>query len=424
MAQELWQRALRVLPGGVNSPVRSFRGVGGEPFFVARGQGPYLYDQEGRRYVDYVMSYGPLILGHAPPAVVRAVQEQAALGLSFGAPTQLEVEMAELLTEAVPGLEMVRMVNSGTEATMSALRVARAVTGRARVVKFHGCYHGHHDTLLIKAGSGAATLGVPDSQGVPPTLAELTLTVGYNDVEALESVFSRFGAEIAAVIVEPVAGNMGTVPPSPGFLEAIRRLTRQAGALMVVDEVMTGFRVAWGGASRAFGLEPDLVCLGKVIGAGMPVAAYGGRREYMERVAPLGGVYQAGTLSGNPLAMAGGLAQLRALSAPGTYQRLGELADRLGRELVAMARSHGVAASYHAVGGMMTLFFREPAPKNFEEVAAGDATRFGRFFHGMRERGVFWPPSPYESAFPSLAHDEKAVEATLAAAAEVFRRGV
>lgn len=424
MAQELWQRALRVLPGGVNSPVRSFRGVGGEPFFVARGQGPYLYDQEGRRYVDYVMSYGPLILGHAPPAVVRAVQDQAALGLSFGAPTQLEVEMAELLTEAVPGLEMVRMVNSGTEATMSALRVARAVTGRARVVKFHGCYHGHHDTLLIKAGSGAATLGVPDSQGVPPTLAELTLTVGYNDVEALESVFSRFGAEIAAVIVEPVAGNMGTVPPSPGFLEAIRRLTRQAGALMVVDEVMTGFRVAWGGASRAFDLDPDLVCLGKVIGAGMPVAAYGGRREYMERVAPLGGVYQAGTLSGNPLAMAGGLAQLRALSAPGTYQRLGELADRLGRELVAMARSHGVAASYHAVGGMMTLFFREPAPKNFEEVAAGDATRFGRFFHGMRERGVFWPPSPYESAFPSLAHDEKAVEATLAAAAEVFRRGV
>lgn len=424
MAQELWQRALRVLPGGVNSPVRSFRGVGGEPFFVARGQGPYLYDHEGRRYVDYVMSYGPLILGHAPAAVVKAVQEQAALGLSFGAPTQLEVEMAELLVEAVPGLEMVRMVNSGTEATMSALRVARAVTGRPRVVKFQGCYHGHHDTLLIKAGSGAATLGVPDSLGVPPTLAELTLTVGYNDIEALESVFRRFGPEIAAVIVEPVAGNMGTVPPSSGFLEAIRRLTRQAGALMVVDEVMTGFRVAWGGASRAFGLEPDLVCLGKVIGAGMPVAAYGGRREYMERVAPLGGVYQAGTLSGNPLAMAGGLAQLRALSAPGTYQRLTELADRLGRELVAMARSHGVAASYHAVGGMMTLFFREPAPKNFDEVAAGDATRFRRFFHGMRERGVFWPPSPYESAFPSLAHDEKAVEATLAAAAEVFERGI
>ncbi|MBX5467889.1 MAG: glutamate-1-semialdehyde 2,1-aminomutase [Firmicutes bacterium] len=417
----VWERALKVLPGGVNSPVRSFRGVGGQPFIAERGEGPYLYDEDGRRYIDYVMSYGPLILGHAHPTVVAAVQDAAGRGLSFGTPTRAEVEMAERLTGAVPGLELVRMVNSGTEATMTALRVARAVTGRARVLKFEGCYHGHHDTLLIKAGSGAATLGVPDSEGVPTALAALTLTVPYNDAEAVAACFRTFGQEIAAVIFEPVAGNMGTVPAEPGFLETVARAARAAGALVVVDEVMTGFRVAWGGATRLYALEPDLVCLGKVIGAGMPVAAYGGRRPYMERVAPLGGVYQAGTLSGNPLAMAAGLAQLEVLSQPGQYQRLAAVTEALAVGLEERARRHGVEAVASWRPGMLTLFFRATPPKNFAEVAASDLSRFRRFFHGMREAGVFWPPSPFETAFPSLAHDATAVEQTLAAADQVFR---
>ncbi|PSR37313.1 MAG: glutamate-1-semialdehyde-2,1-aminomutase [Sulfobacillus thermosulfidooxidans] len=420
--EHYWEKAQQLIPGGVNSPVRSFKGVGGSPFFARQGEGPYLEDEEGRRYIDYVMSYGPLILGHAHPAVVNAASAQAVKGLSYGVPTVLEVEMAELLTQAVPGLEMVRMVNSGTEATMSAIRVSRGVTGRSRIVKFAGSYHGHGDSLLVKAGSGAAAMGIPDSQGVPVALAELTLTVPYNDIEGLKAVFSRFGHEIAAVISEPVAGNMGTVLPSEEFLATIRHLTRQAGALWIVDEVMTGFRVDWGGASRLFGLEPDLVCLAKVIGGGMPVGAYGGKRDYMEQVAPLGPVYQAGTLSGNPVAMAVGLAQLRTIGGPQFYPPLVERTRTLATGLVEAGKRHGIAVSANTIGAMFTLFFRESAPHNFDEVNASDRARYTRFFHGMLEEGIFFPPSPFETAFPSAAHNDETTQATLEAAERVFAR--
>ncbi|SMC02146.1 glutamate-1-semialdehyde 2,1-aminomutase [Sulfobacillus thermosulfidooxidans DSM 9293] len=420
--ESYWQRAQNVLPGGVNSPVRSFKGVGGEPFFVKRGQGPYLFDDQGRQYIDFVMSYGPLILGHAHPKVVAAVSEQATQGLSYGAPTDLEVEMAETLVQAVPGLEMVRMVNSGTEATMAAIRVARGVTGRDRILKFAGSYHGHGDSLLVKAGSGAATMGVPDSLGVPKALAELTLTVPYNDVDALRTVFNAVGDQIAAVIMEPVAGNMGTVLPQPGFLDTVRQLTRQYGALWIVDEVMTGFRVAWGGASRLFGLEPDLVCLAKVIGAGMPVGAYGGKKSYMQEVAPLGPVYQAGTLSGNPVAMAAGLAQLHEIHQPDFYSQLEQKTRTLAEELVARGRAHGIAVSANTIGGMFTLFFSDMPPRNFDEVSHSDHARYRKFFHGMLEQGVFFPPSPFETAFPSWAHTEATIQATLEAADRVFQQ--
>jgi glutamate-1-semialdehyde 2,1-aminomutase len=417
---EWWDRAEAVLPGGVNSPVRSFRGVGGRPFLVREGRGPLLVDVEGREYIDYVMSYGPLILGHAHPAVVDAASAAVRRGLSYGAPTPAEVEVAELLTAALPAVEMVRMVNSGTEATMSALRVARAATGRPLVVKFVGCYHGHHDSLLIRAGSGAATIGVPDSAGVPEQLAGLTIPVPYNDLDAVRAVFRERGQEIAAVIVEPVAGNMGTVPPVPGFLEGLRAVTREHGALLVFDEVMTGFRVAWGGAQVRWAIEPDLCCLAKVIGAGMPVGAYGGRRDLMRLVAPVGPVYQAGTLSGNPVAMAAGLAQLSTIGGPPFYDALSRTAEALARGLEERARRHGVTAVAVAVGGMVSLFFAERAPRNFEEVTRTDTDRFRRFFHGMRERGVFWPPSPFETAFPSAAHDPETIEMTLDAADRVF----
>lgn len=415
-----WERAQAVLPGGVNSPVRSFRGVGGKPFFVRRGQGPFLYDVDGREYIDYVMSYGPLILGHAHPEVVAAAVGQIPDGLSYGAPTPLEVEMAELLTGSVRGLEMVRMVNSGTEATMSALRVARGVTGRRRVVKFTGCYHGHHDSLLIKAGSGAATMGVPDSAGVPADLAALTLTAPYNDSGAIEYLFGEFGQDIAAVIMEPVAGNMGTVLPQEEFLATVGRLTRQWGALWVLDEVMTGYRVDWGGAVNLYGLDADLVCLAKVIGAGMPVGAYGGKREYMRLVSPLGPVYQAGTLSGNPVAMAAGLAQLRHIGGRPFYADLAERTRRLADGLVDRARRHGVAASANVAGAMFTLFFSDKPPANFDEVSRSDTERYRKYFHGMLEMGVFMPPSPFETAFPSAAHDDEVVERTLVAADAVF----
>ncbi|MHB1610922.1 MAG: glutamate-1-semialdehyde 2,1-aminomutase [Sulfobacillus sp.] len=416
-----WERAQAVMPGGVNSPVRSFRGVGGTPFFVKSGQGPYLMTEDGRTVIDYVMGYGPLILGHAAPPVVEAVMAQAALGLGYGAPTTQEVTYAEFLTREVPGLEMVRLVNSGTEATMSALRVARAVTGRHRVIKFTGCYHGHHDSLLIKAGSGAATLGVPDSQGVPEQLAALTITVPYNDVQALTEAFSQYGHEIAAVIMEPVAGNMGTVPPLPGYLESVRDLAHAHGALWVVDEVMTGFRVAFGGAMRKYGLEPDLVCLAKVIGAGMPLGAYGGKREYMSLVAPLGAVYQAGTFSGNPIAVAAGSAQLAAIGGQAFYEQLGQRTQYLADQLVARGRRHHIGVSVNVAGGMFTLFFSDTSPKNFIEVENTDRVRYRKFFHGMLERGIFVPPSPFETMFPSHAHRDEIIETTLDAANEVFR---
>ncbi len=417
-----WDRAASVIPGGVNSPVRSFRGVGGTPFFVRRGIGARLETVDGRTVVDYVMSYGPLILGHAHPAVVAAAQEAAAEGLSFGAPTPREVELAELLVEALPAMDWVRMVNSGTEATMAALRVARAATGRERVIKFTGCYHGHHDSLLVRAGSGAATLGVPDSAGVPAAMAELTVTLPYNDRGALADAFRQWGDDVAAVIVEPVAGNMGTVLPEPGFLEDIRRLTRDHGALLVMDEVMTGFRVAWGGAQVRYGIEPDLTCLAKVIGAGLPVAAYGGRREFMSLVAPLGPVYQAGTLSGNPVGMAAGLAQLKVVGGPPFYRELERRTEALAEGLRERAARHGVTVSTVAVGGMLSLFFSEKAPHNFEAVAATDTARFRRFFHALLDEGVFWPPSPFETAFLSQAHDDDVIEETLGAADRAFAR--
>ncbi len=419
--ESYWQRAQELLPGGVNSPVRSFRGVGGEPFFVERGEGAYLEDVHGTRYIDFVMSYGPLILGHAHPRVVQAVTRQASKGLSYGTPTELEIKMAEILCEAVPGVEMVRMVNSGTEATMAAIRLARGITGRARIVKFSGSYHGHGDSLLVKAGSGAATMGIPDSQGVPESLAALTLSVPYNDTESLRAVFGERGEEIAAVITEPVAGNMGTILPAPGFLETIRDLTRQYGSLWIVDEVMTGFRVAWGGASRLFGLDPDLVCLAKVIGAGMPVGALGGKRHYMQQIAPLGPVYQAGTLSGNPVAMAAGVAQLEAIHQPGFYSELEEKTRELANQLVERGRAHGVSVSANTIGGMFTLFFADAPPRNFDEVNRCDHARYRKFFHGMLEGGVFFPPSPFESAFPSSAHTQATIESTLKVAERVFQ---
>ncbi|MGC8490048.1 MAG: glutamate-1-semialdehyde 2,1-aminomutase [Clostridia bacterium] len=419
-AAEWWERARRVIPGGVNSPVRSFRGVGGEPFMVRSGHGARIETEDGRTLIDYVMSYGPLLLGHAHPAVVGAAVDAAGRGLSFGAPTVAEVQLAEIVCAALPGFEVVRMVNSGTEATMSALRVARAATGRAKVVKFTGCYHGHHDSLLIRAGSGAATFGVPDSAGVPDRLAELTLTLPFNDLNAVRQTFREWGRDIAAVIVEPVAGNMGTILPVPGFLEGLRQVTAEAGALLVLDEVMTGFRVAWGGAQVRYDIRPDLTCLAKVIGAGMPVAAYGGRRDLMELVAPLGPVYQAGTLSGNPVGMAAGRAQLETVGGPPFYGPLEETASTLARGLRERAAHHGVALSTVTAGGMLSAFFSDRAPANFDEVGRTDQTAFRQFFHALLEAGVFWPPSPYETAFVSSAHDADVVEETLRAADRAF----
>ncbi len=422
-SSELFARARRVIPGGVNSPVRAFKGVGGEPVFFARGEGPWLIDVDGRRYIDYVGSWGPMILGHAHPEVVRAVQETAARGLGFGAPTELEVEMAELLCELVPSLERVRMVNSGTEATMSAIRLARGFTGRDLIVKFEGCYHGHSDSLLVKAGSGALTLGVPTSPGVPADLARHTLTLPYNDAAACERAFDEHGARIACVIVEPVAGNMNCVPPVPGFLETLRALCDRHGALLIFDEVMTGFRVALGGAQARYGVRPDLTTLGKVVGGGMPVGAFGGRADVMAHVAPEGPVYQAGTLSGNPVAMAAGLATLRRVRAEGFFERLEALARRLTEGLRARARAAGVPLSTHCVGGMFGIFFTDVDPvTRYEEVTACDVGRFRRFFHAMLEEGVYLAPSAFEAGFVSAAHEEAHIDTTLAAAERAFAR--
>ncbi len=417
----LWERAGQVMPGGVNSPVRSFRGVGGEPFFVRSAHGAYLQDEDGREYLDYVMGYGPLILGHAHPDVVAAVKAQAERGLSYGVPTRREVEMAEFLVRVIDTAEMLRMVNSGTEATMTALRIARGATGRPRVIKFAGSYHGHHDSLLIKAGSGAATVGVPDSAGVPPEIAQLTVTVPYNDIDALKAAFRQYGREVAAVIAEPVAGNMGTVLPVPGFLEAIREMTREYGALWVSDEVMTGFRINFGSVAEARGLEPDLITLAKVIGAGMPVGAYAGRSQYLSLVAPMGPVYQAGTFSGNAVAMAAGLAQLRVVAQEGFYQTLARRTSALAEGLLERARRHNLAAAVNQVGGMYTLFFRTAPPQNFDEVMESNREHYRRYFHGMLERGIYMPPSPFETAFVSAAHTDNDIDKTLEAADSVFR---
>jgi glutamate-1-semialdehyde 2,1-aminomutase len=405
------------MPGGVNSPVRAFRGVGGSPFFVARGEGARLVDVDGRSYIDYVMSWGPLILGHAPKRVLDALRVALERGTSYGAPTPGEVELAREISAAVPSMELLRLVSSGTEAAMSALRVARGFTGRAKLVKFEGCYHGHADSLLVKAGSGGATLGVPDSLGVPAELARLTLTVPYNDLDAVRTVLAAEGRDVAAVIVEPVAGNMGVVAPAPGFLAGLRELTQRYGALLVFDEVITGFRVAYGGAQARYGVTPDLTILGKVIGGGLPVGAYGGRREVMECVAPLGGVYQAGTLSGNPLAVTAGLETLRALREPGVYEALESRAAALEAGLREAAGRAGVPTTVNRVGSMLTAFFSAGAVTDWASAAQADRGRYGRFFHAMLGRGVYLAPSQFEAAFLSLAHSPDDVAATVAAAA-------
>jgi glutamate-1-semialdehyde 2,1-aminomutase len=418
-----FEEACRYIAGGVNSPVRAFRGVGGEPLFIRRARGAHVETEDGRRLVDYVGSWGPMILGHADPDVIAAVTRRAADGLSFGAPTVIETELARRIAGLVPSIELIRMVSSGTEATMSAIRLARGFTGRDRIAKFEGCYHGHSDGLLVKAGSGALTLGVPDSAGVPAAIAAATSTLPFNDAGAVERYFAEAGRETACVIVEPVAGNMGCVPPVPGFLETLRDLCNRHGAILIFDEVMTGFRVAAGGAQALYGVRPDLTTLGKIVGGGMPVGAFGGRRDVMEKLAPLGPVYQAGTLSGNPVAMAAGLATLDALARPAFHERLADSTGRLADGLAAAARDAGIPAVVNRVCGMFSLFFTEAKRvTNFREVMASDAARFRRFFHGMLSAGVYLAPSPYEAGFVSSAHGPAEIDATVEAAARVFRQ--
>ena len=418
--EQLFERAQRTIPAGVNSPVRAFRSVGGTPRFFVRGEGPYLWDADGVRYVDYVGSWGPAIVGHAHPAVVAAVQATAANGLSFGAPTELEVALAEALVRRVPSMELVRLVSSGTEATMSALRLARGATGRSKILKFEGCYHGHGDSLLVKAGSGALTFGQPSSAGVPPAIANETIVVPYNDLAAVDAAFARQGDAIAGVIVEPVAGNMNLVAPRPGFLEGLRALCDRYGSVLIFDEVMTGFRVHAGGAQALYGVTPDLTTLGKVIGGGMPVGAFGGKRAIMERIAPLGPVYQAGTLSGNPVAVAAGLATLALTEAAGFYDALAATTRRMVDGLVERARAAGVEFTGQAVGGMFGIYFAPAIPDSFDAVMACDKSRFNRFFHAMLDAGVYLAPSAYEAGFVSAAHDDAALQATFAAASRAF----
>ena len=419
--QSLFERAQARTPGGVNSPVRAFRAVGGSPLFIARGEGARVWDADGVPYVDYVGSWGPLVAGHAHPEVVSAVQSAAAQGLSFGAPTEPEVEMAELVCRLVPSIEQVRLVSSGTEATMSAIRLARGYTGRSTIVKFEGCYHGHADALLVKAGSGALTYGQPSSAGVPAETTMHTLVLDYNDETGAQRAFAAAGDAIAAVIVEPVAGNMNLVAPQPRFLRTLRELCTRHGALLIFDEVMTGFRVALGGAQSVYGITPDVTTLGKVIGGGMPVGAFGGRREVMQSLEPLGAVYQAGTLSGNPVALAAGLATLKLVQAPGFYERLSATARELCERLSAAASAAGVPFSAQSAGGMFGVYFRETPPQSYAEVMQSDVPLFNRFFHAMLAEGVYFAPSAYEAGFVSSAHGKAEIDHTIAAAERVFR---
>ncbi len=418
---ELFQRARQLMPGGVNSPVRAFKSVGGEPFFTARADGAYLWDVEGKRYIDYVGSWGPMVAGHNHPAVREAVERAVRNGLSFGTPCPAEVTMAETITRLVPSMEMVRMVNSGTEATMSAIRLARGATGRSKIVKFEGCYHGHGDSFLVKAGSGALTFGVPTSPGVPKQNADLTLTLPYNDLDAAKALFAAQGADIAGLIIEPVAGNMNCILPRDGYLQGLRDLCDAHGALLIFDEVMTGFRVALGGAQTHYGVRPDLTTFGKIIGGGMPVGAYGGRRDLMEQVAPSGPIYQAGTLSGNPVAMAAGLAMLDVVQAPGFHDTLASRTRLLCDGLQAVADGEGVPFNTTCVGGMFGLFFIAEKVETFAQATAADTAMFNRFFHGMLARGVYLAPSAFEAGFMSSAHSDQDIADTLQAAREALR---
>lgn len=418
----LYQEAQQVLPGGVNSPVRAFRGVGGEPLFIERGEGAYLYDADGNQYIDYVLSWGPLILGHAHPAVVEAIQKQVVNGTSYGAPTGLETELAKLVISLIPSVEMVRFVNSGTEATMSAIRLARATTGRHKIIKFEGCYHGHADMLLVKAGSGVATLGLPDSPGVPPGATQDTLTAPFNDLEAVQALFNQFPEAIAAVILEPVLGNVGMIPPVEGFLEGLREMTRRYGALLIFDEVMTGFRVSLGGAQAYYQVLPDITALGKVIGGGLPVGAYGASAEIMQHVAPVGSMYQAGTLSGNPLAMAAGLATLRNLIQHDAFNRTARLTNHLVTHILSEADRAGIPVQATCVGTMFGVYFNENPVHNYEQAKTSDANRYARFFHLLLEAGVYLAPSAFEAAFTSLAHEGEPLEKTLEAVSRAFQK--
>jgi len=418
--EDLFARAQKTIPGGVNSPVRAFRSVGGAPRFFTRGEGAYVWDADGKRYIDYVGSWGPLILGHAEPDTVKAVQDAAAKGLSFGAPTEAEIELAELLTQRMPSMEMVRLVSSGTEATMSAIRLARGFTGRDMLVKFEGCYHGHADSLLVKAGSGMLTFGNPSSSGVPADLAKHTLVLDYNDAQQLADAFAQHGDQIACVIVEPVAGNMNLIAPKPEFLKAMRELCTKHGAVLIFDEVMTGFRVGPGSAQGLFGITPDLSTFGKVVGGGMPLGAFGGRRDIMAKIAPLGPVYQAGTLSGNPLSVAAGLVTLKKIAAPGFYEALTAKTKSLVDGLSAAAKARGVTFSAQSVGGMFGLYFSAACPTSYAEVMSCDKEAFNRFFHAMLEKGVYFAPSAFEAGFVSAAHSDADIAATVAAAEAIF----
>ena len=421
LSRKLFEKARELIPGGVNSPVRAFKAVGGEPLFFARGAGALLYDVDGNEYIDYVMSWGPLIFGHAQPEIVRELQEAAKDGTSFGAPNPHEVELARLVVESVSGIEKVRMVNSGTEATLSALRLARAFTGRELVVKMEGCYHGHVDALLVKAGSGVATLGIPGTPGIPARVAEQTLVLPYNDLDAFARLAKERGREIACLIVEPVAANMGVIPPRRGYLEGLREITAKHDIVLIFDEVITGFRLALGGAQELYRISPDLTTLGKILGGGLPIGAYGGREEIMDRVAPEGDVYQAGTLAGNPLAMRAGIVMLKQLRQPGIYAKLEALSERLARGLAAAAEEAGTPARLTRVGSLMTLFFLGADPTDWTTAAPADAKRFGSYFHRMLERGIYQAPSQFEALFVSLAHTEEQIDRTIATARETLK---
>jgi glutamate-1-semialdehyde 2,1-aminomutase len=415
-SKRLYRAAERLMPGGVNSPVRSFRAVGGTPIFISRARGAWIYDEDGNRYIDYVASWGPLILGHANSDVVRAIKKAAENGTTYGAPCQKEIELARLVVKSIPSIDLVRMTSSGTEATMSAVRLARAYTGRDLIVKFEGCYHGHADYLLVKAGSGATTFGIPSSPGVPQDFTKNTLLARYNDLQSVDRLFADHGNEIACVLVEPVAANMGVVPPKEGFLEGLRKITEDSGALLIFDEVITGFRLGLGGAQKSYGIMPDITCLGKIIGGGLPVGAYGGKREIMNLIAPIGPVYHAGTLSGNPLAMAAGVATLNRLKERGTYKRLNELTGYLVQGLRGILKRLGIRAQINSVGSMFTLFFTEREVVDYESALSSDTKMYSRFFKRMLGDGIMFPPSQFEALFLSLAHTEKEVDMTLRAA--------